>query len=113
MTSVATRVYTSKDDLDRLQAIALQLSQDQRVQVSLHDGSQHTGIVSAVPVMQAFFDRHGLEGMNALVNLDGQTGDQDRTLWLDQIASVTRLPNPSPPQSSSAWPPDPNAPAIE
>ena len=113
MASVATRVYTHQDDLAGLQAIALQLRQDQRVQVSLHDGSQHTGIVSAVPVMQVFFDPHGREGMNALVKLDGQTGDQDGMFWLDEIASVTPLPNPSPPQPSSAWPPDPNAPVIE
>jgi hypothetical protein len=113
MARVATRVYTNQTDLARLEAIVLQLRQDQRVHVTLQNGSQQTGTVSAVPAMQVFFDPHGLEGMNALVKLDGQTGDHDCTFWLDEIASVTRLPNPSPPQSSNAWPPDPNAPVIE
>ncbi len=113
MAREATRVYTQQDDLARLEAIALQLPQDQRVQVTLRDGSQQTGIVSAVPAMQAFFDPHGREGMNAMVKLDRQTGDQGCTMWLDEITSVTRLPNPSPPQPTNAWPPDPNAPIVE
>jgi hypothetical protein len=113
MSRVVTRVYTHQADLARLEAIVLQLPQDQRVQVTLLDGTQQVGIVSAVPVMQAFFDPRGREGMNALVKLDRHDGDQDCTLWLDEIASITRLPNPSPPQPTSAWPPDPNAPVIE
>ena len=113
MARVATRVYTNQADLARLEALVLQLLQDQRVQVMLKDGSYQTGIVSAVPVMQVFFDPHGCEGMNALVKLDRHDGAQGCTVWLDQIASITRLPNPSPPQPTNAWPPDPNAPVIE
>ena len=113
MARVAMRVYTQQADLARLEAVVLQLRQDQRVQVTLKDGSQQTGIVSAVPVMQVFFDPHGREGMNALVKLDRHDGDQDCSLWLDEIASITRLPNPSPPPPTNAWPPDPNAPVIE
>ena len=112
MSRVATRVYTNQDDLVRLQAISLQLPQDQRVQITLQDGSRLTGIVSAVPVMQAFFDSDGREGTNALVKLE-RTEAGDCMLWLDEIDSVTHLPNPSPPQPTDAWPPDPNAPVVE
>lgn len=113
MARVAPRIYTHQVDLVRLESVVQQLRQDQRVQVTLLDGGQQTGIVSAVPVMQVFFDPQGREGMNAMVKLDHRAGDQDCTLWLDEIASITRLPNPSPPQPSNAWPPDPNAPVIE
>ncbi len=113
MTRVATRVYTHQVDLARLESIVLQLRQDQRVEVTLLDGTRQSGIVSAVPVMQVFFDPHGREGMNALVKLDRHDGVGDCSLWLDEIATITRLPNPSPPQPSNAWPPDPNAPVIE
>ncbi len=113
MARVATRACTHQTDLARLEAAVLQPRQDERVQVTLRDGTQQTGIVSAVPVMQAFFDPRGREGMNALLKLDCHDGDQDCTLWLDEIASITRLPNPSQPQPTNAWPPDPNAPVIE
>ena len=63
--------------------------------------------------MQVFFDQSGHEGMNALVKLDCHDSGQGCTVWLDEIASITRLPNPSPPQPTNAWPPDPNAPVIE
>lgn len=120
MARVAARVYTLQGDLARLEAIAQQLPQDQRVQITLHDGSRREGMISATPGLQAFFDPHGREGMNALLKLDTQDAcvntsraSTNCTLWLDEIASVERLPNPSPPQPSRAWPPDPNAPTTD
>jgi hypothetical protein len=44
--------------------------------------------------------------------LDHYVGNPGGTLWLDEIASVTCLPNSSPTQLTSAWPRDPKAPAI-
>ena len=120
MTRVASRVYLEAADIARLETIAGQLPQDQRVQVTLNDGSKVLGIVSATPTLQAFFDPEGREGLHALVRIETQGNDQtenqadgSRYLWLDQIAEITRLPNQSPPQSSRAWPPDPNAPTEE
>ena len=115
MTRVAARVYVEAAEIARLELLAQQLPQDQRVQVTLDDGSTIRGIVSAMPGMQAFFDPAGREGMNALVRIETEGSDQHaddraRTLWLDQIMEITRLPNPSPPQRSRARPADPNAP---
>ena len=118
MTRIASRVYLEAADVARLETVAQQLPQDQRVQLTLDDGSTLRGIVSATPGMQAFFDPAGREGLNALVRIetegsDHRADDRDRTLWLDQIVEITQLPNPSPPEPSSAWPPDPNAPTVD
>jgi Protein of unknown function (DUF3247) len=117
MARVAPRVYVDAADIARLEAIGAQLSQDARVQVSLEDGSRLSGMVSAMPTVQAFFDPQGREGMNALLRLEAFL-DDDRAhpggihdLWLDEIRAVARLPNPSPPETSRrTHPPDPNAP---
>jgi hypothetical protein len=118
MARVAARVYLEASEITRLELLAQQLPQDKRVQVTLDDGSQVLGVVSAMPSMQAFFDPEGREGMNALVRIETQNSDHradgnDRTVWLDQIIEITPLPNPSPPEPSRAWPPDPNAPTVD
>jgi hypothetical protein len=138
MARVAPRVYVDAADIAQLEAIAVQLPQDERVQVSMEDGRQIAGMVSATPTVQAFFDPRGREGMNALLRLDacfddarfeegsfeeasveGVRREEARAhpdgihdLWLDEISAVARLPNPSPPETSTRLhPPDPNAPA--
>jgi hypothetical protein len=127
MARVAPRVYLAAGDIARLESIATQLPQDACVQVSLEDGRQLAGMVSATPTVQAFFDPRGVEGMNALLRLDACFDDagfddagMDETrlhpagihdVWLDEIAAIARLPNPSPPETSTRrHPPDPNAP---
>jgi len=127
MARVAPRVYLAGGDIARLESIATQLPQDACVRVSLEDGRQLAGMVSATPTVQAFFDPRGVEGMNALLRLDacvddagfddGQAGDVRvhpagiHDVWLDEIGAVTRLPNPSPAETSARkHPPDPNAP---
>lgn len=119
MARVAPRVYVDAADIARLECIAAQLPQDQRVHIILDDGEQLLGVISARPSMQTFFDPHGCEGTNALLRLelaldDGRPHpDGIRELWLDHIDGVTRAPNPSPPEPSRAWPADPNAPTVE
>lgn len=137
MARVAPRVYLAAADIARLESVATQLPQDARVRVSLEDGRQLAGMVSATPTVQAFFDPRGVEGMNALLRLDacfddagfdeagfdeagfdGVPADRERLhpvgihdVWLDEISAVVRLPNPSPAETSSrSHPPDPNAP---
>ena len=128
MARVAPRVYVDAADIAQLEAIAIQLPQDERVRVSMEDGRQVAGMVSATPTVQAFFDPRGREGMNALLRLDACFDDarfedarrEDarahpdgiHDLWLDEISAVARLPNPSPAETSTRLhPPDPNAPA--
>ncbi len=118
MARIAPRVYVDEAGIARLEAVTLQLSQDERVQVTLEDGDRIVGTVSATPAMQAFFDPQGREGMNALVRLEAFLDDGrphpggSRDVWLDEIREITRLPNASPPEPANA-PGNPNAPTIE
>ena len=120
MSRIAPRVYQQAADIARLQAIADQLLENERVRVVLADGSQVDGIVELTPSMLVFFDPDGREGMNATLRLEAFLDDgrpHPATLfniWLDEIDGVTRLPNPSPPEPSlRSGPPDPNAPTVE
>ena len=113
MSRVAPRVHVEAAGIARLEALALQLPQDQRVHVLLEDGRQVSGIVCATPSVQAFFDPAGREGINAVVRIETMGTAVAENLWLDQVVEVTRLPNPSPPQASRAAPRDPNAPSAE
>ena len=132
MARIAPRVYLAAADIARLESIATRLPQDARVRVSLEDGRQLAGMVSATPTVQAFFDPRGVEGMNALLRLDACFDDASfddssckdeatdharlhpvgiHDVWLDEISAVARLPNPSPAATSArSHPPDPNAP---
>ncbi|WP_159017021.1 DUF3247 family protein [Cognatiluteimonas profundi] len=120
MGRIAPRVYQQAGDIARLQAIANQLLENERVRVVLADGSTVEGIVELTPSMLVFFDPDGREGMNATLRLEAFLDDgrpHPATLfniWLDEIDAVTRLPNPSPPEPSlRSGPADPNAPVVE
>ena len=116
MSRVAPRVHVQADDVARLEAMGVQLHENERVRVELDDGRIVEGIVELTPSMLVFFDPDGREGMNATVRLapwldDGRPHPDGRlNIWLDEIRTVTRLPNPSPPEPSARVPPDPNAP---
>lgn len=120
MTRIAPQVHIDNAEIARLEAIALRLSQDQRVHVRLDDGREITGIVSQMPTMQTFYDPDGREGLNAIVRIEAFLDDGRpheggaHTFWLDHIDDVMALPNPSPPETSArVAPPDPNAPTPE
>ncbi|HSR65449.1 MAG TPA: DUF3247 family protein [Xanthomonadaceae bacterium] len=117
MTRVAPRVHIRNEEIALLEAIALQLPQNERVQLRLADGRELTGTVTQMPTVQSFFDPEGREGTNAILRLDtflddGRPHDGGRyDIWLDDIDGVTRVPDPSPPEPSARIaPPDPNAP---
>lgn len=114
MSSIAPRVYTDPATTARLESLVTQLSEAERVQVTLEDGTVMRGLVSAVPSMQVFFDPDGSEGLNALVRIE-ESGDkrQFHDVWLDKVSEVIHLPNPTPPEPSTRLhPPDPNAPVT-
>ena len=117
MARVAPRIHVSADDIAHLEALACQLLQDERVRIELQDGTRCAGIVEMQPSVQMFFDPQGREGSNAVVRIElmpdaAAPAAGLRDLWLDEIAGVMRLPNPSPPESSTrVVPADPNAPA--
>jgi len=120
MTRVAPHVHIDNAEIAQLEALALRLPQDQRVQVRLDDGRELTGIVSQTPTIQTFYDPDGQEGLNAIVRIEAFLDDGrpheggEHYIWLDHIEDVMPLPNPSPPESSTrVAPPDPNAPTPE
>ena len=117
MARVAPRVHVSADRIARIEDLARQLLQDERVEILMEDGTSLLGVVEYQPSVQMFFDPQGREGSNAQVRIELSLDDGRphpsgvRDLWLDEIDAVTRVPNPSPPEPSSRTaPPDPNAP---
>ena len=113
MTRAAPRVHANQAVIDRMEAVATQLEQDSRVALRTDRGELVQGMVSATPTVQAFFDADGREGLNGVVKIEGELDGREHYLWLDEVAAVERLPNPSPPEPSDRHsPPDPNAPAV-
>ena len=114
MTRIAPRVHVEADAIARLEALSVQLPESERVRVQLDDGSQIDGVIEATPGIGVYFDPDGREGMQALLRLLTGGDDGIRNIWVDEIRTVTRLPNPSPPEPSTrVMPPDPKAPAPE
>lgn len=110
MSREAPRVHVDPAAIARLEDVALQLPQDSRVELRLDDGTTLRGIVTMTPTIQAFYDPDGNEGLNAVARIEREEGGNGY-LWLDRVASVQHLPNPTPPQPSTRrHPPDPNAP---
>lgn len=114
MTRAAPRVHAEQAVIDRMEAIATRLEQDMRVELRTDRGESFRGMVSMTPTVQSFFDADGEEGLNGVARIELEDGGGDRYLWLDEIAFVEQLPNPSPPEPSDGHAPrDPNAPAVD
>ena len=118
MTRAAPRVHGTQPEIARMERFAQQLPQDAYVELRTQGGDCIRGIVSATPTVQSFYDAEGREGLNGVVRLEAFLDDGRphqgglQYLWLDEVAHVERLPNPSPPEPSvRTHPPDPNAPA--
>ena len=93
---IAEHVFTRQDDIDRIQALILELDNDDRVELRMADGRQLRGIVAHKPTIQQFFDRHGREGSNATVRLDQPALEApEQAGWIDvflgDVASVRHL----------------------
>ncbi len=119
MTRAAPRVHADQAVIERMEHFATLLPQDAQVELRTDRGECIRGMVSATPTVQSFFDADGREGLNGVVKLEAFLDDgrphQGGThyLWLDEVAHVLQLPNPSPPEASTrTHPPDPNAPTV-
>ncbi|GAB1596920.1 DUF3247 family protein [Lysobacter claricitrinus] len=93
---IAPRVYTRQPDIDRLQALACDLPNDEHVRITLVDGRVFTGTVAARPITQQFFDPDGAEGTNGTVRIEQQALDHPEDarwvdLYLDQILEVRHI----------------------
>lgn len=114
MTRAAPRVHADQAVIDRMEVVATQLEQDMRVALRTDRGEWFRGMVSMTPTVQSFFDAEGAEGLNGVAKIELEDGGGDCYLWLDEIAFVEQLPNPSPPEASDRHAPrDPNAPAVD
>lgn len=93
---IADTVYTRQADIDRLQALVVDLDNDDRVALTLDDGRELRGIVAHKATIQQFFDRSGREGSNATVRLEQPALEApDAAGWidvyLDRVVSVRHL----------------------
>lgn len=93
---IAPRVYTEQADIDRLQALIPELSNDRHVELTLVDGRVFAGVVAARPMTMQFFDADGQEGTNGVVRLEQPALEQPEQarwvdLFLDQIAAIRPL----------------------
>ena len=114
MSRAAPRVHADQAVIERMEAVATRLAQDMRVALRTDRGEWFRGMVSMTPTVQTFFEGDGNEGLNGVARIELENDGGDQYLWLDEIAYVEQLPNPSPPQASDGHQPrDPNAPALE
>lgn len=113
MSRTAPRVHADQAVIDRMEALCDQLEQDARIALRTDAGEWIRGFVSPQPTVQSFFGPDGNEGLNGVVKIETEDGGE-RYLWLDEVAFVEHLPNPSPPEPPDGHrPPDPNAPATK
>src|SRR5690606_15827912 len=105
----APRVHADPAVIARMEALCDTLEQDARIALRTDGGEWVRGVVSPQPTVQSFFDADGNEGINGVVKVETDDGGA-RYLWLDEVAFVEHLPNPSPPEAPDGHRPrDPNA----
>lgn len=93
MARIAERIHTLPADIARIEALIVQLSDGDRVELLLDDGSTLDGIVAGRPSVQVFLDGDGNEGINAVLRLEQPALDAPMTagwrdLWVDTIREV-------------------------
>jgi len=77
----------------RLEALLPQLDGETQVELILQDGRRLLGTVAVRPTVQQYRNEAGDEGSNGQLRLDDcDTPVQQHHVWLDEIASIRRLP---------------------
>ncbi|HGM7336284.1 TPA: DUF3247 family protein [Stenotrophomonas maltophilia] len=97
MSRTAPRIHTDPAQIARLEALLPQLEGETQVQLTLHDGRRLLGTVAVKPTVQQYRNAAGDEGSNGQLRLDDyDTPVQQHHVWLDEIASIDRLPPRAP-----------------
>ncbi|HDS0948376.1 TPA: DUF3247 family protein [Stenotrophomonas maltophilia] len=97
MSRIAPRIHTDPAQIARLEALLPQLDGELQVEITLHDGRRLLGTVAVRPTVQQYRTESGDEGSNGQLRLDDyDTPVQKHHVWLDEIASVSRLPPKAP-----------------
>lgn len=92
MGRLASRVYTTQSDIERLQQLVVKLPSQARVIVTTEDGKRVSGTVTERPVVQQFDDPIGRHGVNGQVRLDDpEVPHWQAYVWLSDIRHVHRL----------------------
>ena len=92
MAQLADRVHSDAVETARLAALSARLDDEERVALTLVDGSRMSGVVVARPVLQTFLDADGNEGINAVLRLDDASDPaRYRSIWLDEVLDVQRF----------------------
>ena len=92
MPKYAKRVYTDQAQIATLESWVAQLDGEERIQVTLDDGSHLLGIVSVRPTVQTFRDEAENEGINGLLRLDDlEDPSRAHWIWLDTIREIRPL----------------------
>jgi len=100
MSRIAPRIHTDPAQIARLEALLPQLDGEWQVQGTLHDGRRLLGTVAVRPTLQQYRNEAGDEGSNGQLRLDDYDSPvQQHHVWLDEIASVSRLPPKLPSQA--------------
>lgn len=93
MSRIAPRIHTEPAQIARLESLLLQLEGETQVELTLQDGRRLLGTVAVRPTVQQYRNDAGDEGTNGQLRLDDyDTPVQQHYVWLDEIASVRRLP---------------------
>ena len=93
MSRIAPRIHTDPAQIARLESLLPQLEGETQVELTLQDGRRLLGTVAVRPTVQQFRNDAGDEGTNGQLRLDDyDTPVQQHYVWLDEIASVRRLP---------------------
>lgn len=97
MSRTAPRIHTDPAQIARLEALLPQLEGETQVELTLHDGRRLLGTVAVKPTVQQYRNEAGDEGSNGQLRLDDyDTPVQQHHVWLDDIASINRLPPKAP-----------------
>lgn len=93
MSRIAPRIHTDSAQIARVEALLPQLQGETEVQLTLHDGRRLLGTVAVQPTLQQYRNDAGDEGSNGQLRLDDLDAPvQQHHVWLDEIASIRRLP---------------------
>ena len=93
MSRIAPRIHTDPAQSARLESLLPQLEGETQVELTLQDGRRLLGTVAVRPTVQQFRNEAGDEGTNGQLRLDDYDAPvQQHYVWLDEIASVRRLP---------------------
>ncbi len=83
---------THTGEIAALKALIVQLPDEARVEVRLHDGLVFSGVVTVRPALQVVRGAQGGQGFNALLRLDDMRDPEHaHWVWLDRVAEVRQL----------------------